>query len=89
MTRFEYRPTKDNWYPNFKNNRVRVTIHTFQKYQGKIWHRVCVWGSDDCGMEKDFHGKKTIKQALELYNYLIKSPSVERKTLENLGFIIA
>jgi hypothetical protein len=89
MKGFEYRPTKDDWCPNFDNNLVRVTLHTCMVNNGKMWHRVCVWGDDDCGMEKDFHGKETKKDAVKLYKYLLSLPHIEKKILKGLGFVPA
>ena len=58
MNRTEtYRPTQDDWHPNFEGNTVRVSQLTELNRKGEIWYRVCVWGSDDDGMEIDFFGE--------------------------------
>ncbi len=53
------KPTPDDWYPNYEGDLVKVRLGIYipdccAKNKGKKFHRVCVWGADDCGMEKDF-----------------------------------
>lgn len=45
----------DDWYPNFKNDTVRVAL-MYQKYSNYDFVRICVWGADDFGLEMDFEG---------------------------------
>ncbi len=50
-----YYPATDDWYPNFPNELVKVSMHElpFPSNEKEIW-RVSVFGADDCGMNKDF-----------------------------------
>lgn len=45
-----HRPTSDDWRPNFPDGTVRVS---FLELSDGQW-RVCVWGNDDLGMERDY-----------------------------------
>jgi len=45
----EFRPTNDDWYPNYEGNLVRLRVLSLSD---GMW-RVCVWGNDDTGMEID------------------------------------
>jgi len=45
----------DYWYPNFKNDTVRVAL-MHQQYGKYDFVRICVWGADDFGLEMDFEG---------------------------------
>lgn len=60
-----FKRTDDDWYPSYnleqwnkgveKQKLVEVTFCTTganPPYDGE-W-RVCIWGGDDCGLEKDF-----------------------------------
>ncbi len=42
--------TPDNWCPTAEDGKVRVT---FTGLMGPMW-RVCVWGEDDLGVERDY-----------------------------------
>jgi hypothetical protein len=71
----------DDWYPNFSGDLVRVSFMPL--LTGGKW-RVCVWGADDLGMERDF---ETRLPALECYQNLPKVLS--QKMLKDLGFVRA
>lgn len=49
----KYVKVTDDWYPNFKNNTVKVILMN-QKYYAFV--RICVWGADDYGLEMTFKG---------------------------------
>lgn len=84
--------TDDNWCPNYKHNMVQVSLMTdmedFSK-ENSVWHRVCVWGNDDCGMEKDFFGKETKNDAEVCFAKVINLDRVNMKDLKEMGFVIA
>ncbi len=89
-----FKSTTDNWYLNFLNDRVEVSLFLNERDIGSdgssyIWHRVCVWGEDDMGMEKDFFGKETGEQAESLYNQIINLPEVNRDDMKALGLVDA
>lgn len=47
---YTFRPTTDDWYPNFPGDLVGIKIIPLLKSD---FFRVAVWGADDFGMEKD------------------------------------
>jgi len=86
------KPTRDNWCPNFPNNQVSVSIYlnmgaTDDKDDEGIgiWHRVCVWGSDDCGMEIDFTEHQE-EDALNVYAKVMNLDFVDFAHVKSLGF---
>lgn len=90
-----YKPTQDDWYGNFKihndcrvSDLVRVSFCQTgpnPKYGDGMW-RVCVWGNDDCGMEKDFHLEGS---AINTFYQIIGQEFVNRQYLKDMGFISA
>lgn len=66
--------TAENWYPTKKDGTFRVKILKFHEDQiGKnervkelsTKYRVCCWGEDDFGLEKDVY---TLKEAKIMYD---------------------
>jgi len=49
--------------------------------------RVCVWGADDCGMERDFENREA--EALNTFMQVIGLPDVNFQDLKQLGFVSA
>jgi hypothetical protein len=82
----EYKSTSDDWYPNFDGDLVRVTLYLCTTYQNKVWHRVCVWGADDCGMEIDFHGADKAIDALRKFHEVLMMTKVSQTHLLEIGF---
>lgn len=82
----KFKPTTDDWCPNFDGNKVRVRIMCNMEHNGKIWHRVCVWGMDDCGLERDFFGISQEKDALEVYARVMNLDFVNFAPLKEMGF---
>ena len=83
-----FKKTKDCWNPNFPGNVVRVSIMlhlpTFNT-KDESWHRVCVWGDDDTGMEKDFVHHE-IEKAQKCFNQIMEMSNVDFQALEDIGF---
>ena len=60
-----FKLTQDDWHGSYKldswhkgqENPMLVNVSFMPLTDGK-W-RVCVWGNDDCGMERDFPEEKT------------------------------
>ena len=73
----EFRPTTDEWYPNWPGNMVHVRMCPLS--DGLF--RVCVWGADDDGMEIDV---STQEEAQAIYNAL--PPVISKKDLKERGF---
>lgn len=93
-----FKKTNDDWHPNFDGDLVAVSLILHRKnsreyklYGSTCLFRVCVWGADDFGMEKDFFGeeKDCVEQAKELYAILEKKDIIYIADLKKLGFINA
>lgn len=90
-----FKRTQDDWYGNYKvvgdcrvSDLVEVSFCTTgpnPKFGLGEW-RVCVWGNDDCGMERDFSDEL---QALNIYYQVIGYEYVNKNILNSLGFISA
>lgn len=76
-------PVTDDWIPNHPGNTVKVS--TMSLHQGLApanAYRVCVWGADDFGMERDFPTKE---EAIALYEDMISRESLSRDICRSLG----
>lgn len=79
-----YRPTSDCWHPNFPDGTVSLSFIELSTGQ---W-RVCVWGADDDGMERDFkHGDR--QKAKKLYNRLAECSDITKEICQELGMVPA
>jgi hypothetical protein len=85
----KFKPTKDNWCPNYPNNQVRVSIflNNYDASTDEIIHLVSVWGDDDCGMEKEFRGRDKEDEALKCYAKIMNLDYVDFKHVKELGFV--
>ena len=91
-----YKPTQDDWYGNYLLKRpsdidglglVQVMFTQtgpLPPFNGK-W-RVCDWGNDDCGMEKDFEHES---EALNTFYRVIGWDFVNKEILRQEGFVSA
>ena len=89
-----FKRTQDDWYGNYRivgDQRVSDLVETsFMKLEpmntgGPLW-RVCVWGNDDCGVEKDFESET---EAWNTFLQVIGLPFVNRSLLTAMGFASA
>lgn len=91
-----FKRTTDNWYGNYKvqdDARVSDLVEvSFTKtgpdpknHQGDF--RVCVWGNDDCGQEKDFADDEEL--AWNCFLQVIGMEDVTMSKLKILGFVAA
>jgi hypothetical protein len=89
--------TDDDWYGNHKlteaypiyNNRTRlvtVSLLTLVSNPNQTYTRVCVWGNDDYGLEKDFDNRP---EAEAMFMLVISQDAVNQKWLKSKGFINA
>ena len=55
-----YKRTNDWWYPSYKLPQTDLVQVSFMKLDspGPDTWRVCAWGDDDYGFEKDFTNEK-------------------------------
>ncbi|MCA9495832.1 MAG: hypothetical protein KC589_02730 [Nanoarchaeota archaeon] len=54
-----FKKTSDDWYPNYPNDMVKVSflkLPNILQNSDDEW-RVCVWGNDDFGLERDFQSE--------------------------------
>jgi len=47
-------PTPDDWYPTWANGTAKGSVIQNPPWRGTILVRMCFWGADDFGLEKDF-----------------------------------
>lgn len=87
-----FKEVPEDWYSNYK-------IKDDGRYQGKYvsisllqlnvketpW-RVCIWGNDDFGMEKDF---KDLNQAQQQFEWCIYIQPLTKQYLQMCGFSFA
>lgn len=75
-----HRPTSDDWSPNFPDGTVRIS---FLELHDGMW-RVCVWGNDDLGMERDYASTER-EAALRLHERLAGCSDVTQSLCTELG----
>jgi hypothetical protein len=91
-----YKETNDDWYGNYKIANTSVNADLVKvsftqtgcdpkRFQGEF--RVCVWGNDDCGMERDFGSDEA--SALNVFMQVIGLSTVDREYLIALQFVSA
>lgn len=75
--------TKEDWYPTH-DGEVQVSLLPLKKIEGEaqLW-RVCIWGGDDFGMEKDFLSRLRAKY---VYDSINESTIAKSYLKEVLGF---
>lgn len=89
-----FKETTDNWFPSYKvEGRAYLQLVTVELTQtgpdpnaGNGEWRVCVWGGDDCGMERDFDD---LSQATDMFYQVIGWESVDVSELTQHGFVSA
>jgi hypothetical protein len=86
-----YKETKDDWCGNFKTDFHNLVCVMFTQTgpdpkNGNGEWRVCVWGNDDLGMERDFTDESL---ALSCFYQVIGWKYVDFKPLAKFGFVNA
>jgi hypothetical protein len=89
-----YKPTNDDWYPAYQvkgwSNLQLVCVSFIQTgpdpARGNGQWRVCVWGADDCGMERDYDDRS---EAMTMFYRVISWEFVDLKLLREHGFVSA
>lgn len=83
-----FKRTNDDWYPPYRadpvGNLVEVSLLKLGPRTEK-W-RVCVWGRDDYGMERDF---ETYGEASVCFDMVIAQDFVDVKWLKQQEFVNA
>ena len=82
-----FKRTSDHWHPNWPGSLVKVSFIPLgpPSVRRTEW-RVCVWGHDDYGMERDLPSEE---EAWELFLWVIKLSDVTQAGLKEKGFVIA
>lgn len=69
----------DEWYPNYEGNMIRVSVLELPQFKPEdpMYVRICAWGADDFGMEKDFRvnsqeEKEEMFKSLVEYSTILK-----------------
>jgi hypothetical protein len=85
MRKVIYKETNEDWYPSFEMNSDKLLRVVLCKLSNKHF-RVCVWGADDFGMERDYPFNHAVL-ALETFEIICKlEEPLTRKFLKDLGF---
>lgn len=70
--------TNEDWYPTVEG-RVKVSLVELKSAPAKF--RVCVWGGDDFGLEKDY---ESFDEAFIVFDRIVSL--VTQRQLRNWGF---
>jgi len=92
-----FKRTSDNWYPSYtlsqRNKGVEhqklvevIFTQTGPNLNGARKWRVCVWGADDCGMERDFANEN---EARSYFHEVVCLNDVTMAALKERGFVPA
>lgn len=84
-------PVQEDWYGNYRiegdarhaDTRL-VQVSALSLSDGN--YRVCVWGNDDFGLERDFEQPG---QAMVLYQLIVSRPYPTQEWLKNLDMVPA
>ena len=91
-----FKRTHDEWYGNYKiandarvSALVEVSLIKMPKYKDSpIGWRVCVWGNDDFGMERDYNDTDK-DSAVAMFHQVISWDFVNIGQLKTNGFVHA
>lgn len=100
--RLVFKLTDDDWYPSQSLNRyyqgqapgtvLLVEVTFLQFLPIPLWpdpgYRVCVWGNDDLGMERDYASSE-FSEAEQMFHEVIALDRVNKDKLEEWGFVYA
>jgi hypothetical protein len=76
-------PTNENWHPTREDGTLSAGLHWIMPTDQ--W-RVCFWGEDDSGMERDFDN---YCEALEMFRKTTSVKCVTVAYLKKMGFRLA
>ncbi len=74
--------TSDYFYPNYEGDLVNVSMMRLDLEEDT--YRVCVWGADDCGFERDWVSSSP-EEAKKVYFKIVNSGNVTFDLLKKLG----
>ena len=82
----------DQWYPNFPNDMVEVSAMILRD---GLTVRVCVWGADDHGMERDVlcssggEARRLFRESVDYIRKLKELEPIDQEFLISEGFNLA
>ena len=87
----------DDWYPNYPNDEIRIAVIKLPQFtrDDPMVVRICAWGNDDYGLEKDFtvssNGDRTrkYKDLIKYADQLKELEPINAKFLKSEGWISA
>ena len=88
-----FKPAVGQWYPAYQIGTGNHVSHeaavkvSFLNLTDGSW-RVCCWGADDFGLERDFPGHQKA-EAWAIFVQLISAKEISEKKLRDLGFVNA
>lgn len=81
--------TNEDWFPTWEGGQLKVSVLLCTYIWQRPSVRVCVWGGDDYGFERDWD-LKSAEQAVEFYQYWVRRISgwtyLTESTLRGMGF---
>ena len=84
----------DDWHPNFPGNKVRARV-VCREFGGVKFVRLCAWGMDDTGMQRDWYyttDEDRVQYLAAAFNELeklVRNQPVNRQALEASGLTYA
>lgn len=83
--------TDDDWYGNYSIMHKGVMTKTVQvtyvplalDQDAKRLFRVCVWGNDDFGLERDYEDRRAARRA---FSKIVDMYRVNKNELKDMGF---
>ena len=84
-------PTPDEWYGTYEDGTVKVSVINLTSWNNeKPCIRVCVWGNDDFGLEKDTYFENN-EEVQTFFDSKVKEVNgwsiVTIKMLREMGFV--
>ncbi len=89
-----FKPTNDDWYPSYrfddvyKGEKAAGLVEVSLLDLSNSMVRVCVWGADDCGMERDYPPEEA-GAAQAMFLGLLEQKTVDKAFLKKFGFVPA
>ena len=87
--------TTDDWCGTYEDGTVKLSLFIpdeellLRVGEEAYRFRVCVWGTDDCGMERDFVSPNDMHSALNLYRTLKESNNLTMALCKELSLTSA
>jgi hypothetical protein len=86
-----FKLTEDDWYPSYQIKgyhkgvlEPKLVEVSFMQLSNGQW-RVCIWGQDDDGMERDYSSRQK-KIAKAMYEQILERDYINKGWLRDQGF---